>query len=61
VILETSKGYIRSGEFLAIMGPSGAGKTTLLYALSQRQLSPLQMTSGGILLNNSNIQDISYK
>ncbi|KAF9512111.1 hypothetical protein BS47DRAFT_1363395 [Hydnum rufescens UP504] len=39
VILYPQSGSLRSGEVLAIMGPSGAGKTSFLDVLSQRVLS----------------------
>lgn len=35
-ILQSSSGFARSGEVLAMMGPSGSGKTTLLNVLAQR-------------------------
>ena len=35
-ILKDSKGYVKPGEFVAIMGPSGSGKTSLLNCLAGR-------------------------
>ncbi|KAF9517566.1 hypothetical protein BS47DRAFT_1359591 [Hydnum rufescens UP504] len=39
IILYPQSGSLRSGEVLAIMGPSGAGKTSFLDVISQRVLS----------------------
>lgn len=60
-ILNKSRGYVRPGEFLVIMGPSGAGKTTLLNVLSHRSLGNLKITEGEITLNNCDINSIDYK
>jgi ATP-binding cassette subfamily G (WHITE) protein 2 len=40
-IIRNCSGYCKSGEMVAIMGPSGAGKTTLLSLLSKRQSSSM--------------------
>lgn len=61
LILNKSRGYVRPGEFLVIMGPSGAGKTTLLNVLSQRSLGNLKIREGEITLNNCDINSIDYK
>ena len=37
VLVDNSTGYAKSGEMLAIMGPSGAGKTTLLSLLTGKK------------------------
>ena len=42
-ILRDCSGHCRSGEMLAIMGPSGAGKTTLLSLIAKRQSSSLKV------------------
>lgn len=60
-IISNSKGYVRPGEFLVIMGPSGAGKTTLLNVLSQKSMGKLKITSGSVQLNNIDISKINYK
>ncbi|KAF9517567.1 hypothetical protein BS47DRAFT_508956 [Hydnum rufescens UP504] len=39
VILHSQSGSLRSGELLAVMGPSGAGKTSFLDVVGQRVLS----------------------
>ncbi|KAG2682978.1 hypothetical protein I3760_10G010500 [Carya illinoinensis] len=46
--------HIKAGETIALVGPSGGGKTTLIKLLL-RLYDPL---SGGILIDNHNIQDI---
>lgn len=46
---------IKRGEFVAIMGRSGAGKSTLLYQISLLD----QPTSGEILIDGVNINDLS--
>ncbi|XP_004494042.1 ABC transporter B family member 29, chloroplastic [Cicer arietinum] len=46
--------HIRSGEIVAIVGPSGGGKTTL----SKLLLRLYDPTSGSILIDNQNIQNI---
>lgn len=57
VVLKTLSFGINDGEFVAITGRSGSGKSTLLYTLST--LDPL--TSGTILLDGRNIQELSQK
>jgi ABC-type multidrug transport system ATPase subunit len=60
-ILSNSSGVVKSGEFLAIMGPSGAGKTTLLSYISGKPQKNLKVDSGEILLNKIPIDKLFYK
>lgn len=60
-ILCKSSGLVKSGEFLAIMGPSGAGKTTLLSYISGKPQANLHQQSGEILLNKIPIEKLFYK
>ena len=60
-ILCRSSGLVKSGEFLAIMGPSGAGKTTLLSYISGKPQATLFKESGEILLNKIPIDKLFYK
>ena len=60
-ILVRSSGAVKSGEFLAIMGPSGAGKTTLLSYISGKPQKNLNQVSGEILLNKIPITKLFYK
>lgn len=51
-IVRGASGFARSGEVLAVMGPSGAGKTTLLNVLAQRPtLGTTGYWKGKLLLN----------
>lgn len=45
-------GSIKSGDLVAILGPSGAGKTTLLASISQRFRGPL---TGRVLINGNEV------
>ncbi|CAK8571379.1 unnamed protein product [Lathyrus sativus] len=49
--------HVRTGEIVAIVGPSGGGKTTLAKLLL-RLYDPI---SGSILIDNQNIQDIRLR
>lgn len=46
---------VKEGEFLAIMGKSGAGKSTLMYQIGLLD----HPTSGQIILNNVNTEEMS--
>ena len=48
---------IRKGEILGILGPNGCGKTTLLRNLNKN----LQPTGGCILLDGTDLEDLSKK
>lgn len=54
-VLKGVEMHIERGEFVAIMGRSGAGKSTLLYQISLLDTP----TSGEIVIDNINIQDLS--
>ncbi|ORZ12015.1 hypothetical protein BCR42DRAFT_332368 [Absidia repens] len=58
-ILENTTGMVRSGEVMAIMGPSGAGKTTLLDILANRTKSGT--VSGQVLVNGHQLSPRQYK
>lgn len=58
VILHAVNFAVRSGEVLAIMGPSGAGKTTLLDLLSARAKSGT--VQGIVALNGTPISTNFY-
>lgn len=46
---------ISKGEFITIMGPSGSGKSTLLYLIGGLD----KPTKGQIIINNSDISELS--
>lgn len=52
-------GYVRPGQFLAIMGPSGSGKTTLLNLLAQRVRDG--KITGDIHLNGQPVPKKAFK
>ena len=55
-ILFNNSGYIKSGEFVAIIGPSGSGKTSLLNILARRYTllnMPDFVMTGSVKLNNT--------
>ncbi|OBZ84945.1 putative ATP-dependent permease [Choanephora cucurbitarum] len=57
-ILEHVTGRVKSGEVMAIMGPSGAGKTTLLDILANRTKSG--QVSGQIYINGRQMAREEY-
>ncbi len=57
LVLDGATISIRPGEILGILGPNGCGKTTMLKNLN-RNLSP---ESGAILLDGTDLEDISKK
>ena len=51
-VLQTTSGFVKPKEMVAIMGPSGSGKTSLLNVLSQRSaLSNGSYIKGDVLIN----------
>lgn len=54
-ILQDVSFSLNPGEIIAVLGANGAGKTTLLRALN----STLPVSSGSVLLNQSNIAEVS--
>ncbi|KPA81256.1 putative ATP-binding cassette protein [Leptomonas pyrrhocoris] len=60
-LLRHVSGYVRSGEMLAVLGPSGAGKTTLLDILAQRKTSKMGRRSGEICVNGAPIDPIRFR
>ena len=51
-VLQTTSGFVKPKEMVAIMGPSGSGKTSLLNVLSQRSaLSNGSFIKGDVLIN----------
>lgn len=57
LILEDISFTAKPGETVALVGPTGAGKTTLLKLL----LRMYDVNSGAILIDGSNIRDVSIK
>ncbi|CAK1544450.1 unnamed protein product [Leptosia nina] len=55
IILDKVSACIKTGEFVAVIGPSGAGKTTFLVSLAGKN----NLTSSGtITLNNTDVKNI---
>lgn len=57
-ILVNSTGRVKSGEVLAIMGPSGAGKTTLLDILANR--TKTGQVTGSLYVNGKQVPREEY-
>ncbi len=51
---------VKKGELLCITGPTGSGKSTLLKCI-KRELTPLGVMSGDIMINGKDINDKSLK
>ncbi|MDP8002496.1 ABC transporter ATP-binding protein [Enterococcus faecium] len=54
IILENINFSIKTGETIALVGPSGAGKTTLFYLIEKFYSVP----KGNILIDQKNINDV---
>ncbi len=52
VVLHPMSGFVRSGQMLAIMGPSGAGKTSLLNLLAGRVVDNKAVIADGTVYVN---------
>lgn len=55
VVLKDVSFSVEDGEFISVIGRSGSGKSTLLYQLSLLD----RPTSGTIMLDNKNVNDLS--
>ncbi|CAG4986258.1 unnamed protein product [Parnassius apollo] len=55
IILNNVTDCIKTGEFLAILGPSGAGKTTFLVSLAGKCTLP---SEGVVTVNGRNVNDL---
>ena len=49
--------HINRGEFVFVIGASGSGKSTLVRAI----LKEIDLTSGEIIVNNMNLNQMTYK
>ena len=56
-VLQNVNFQMNQGEFVSIMGPSGSGKSTLLYTISGMD----KMTSGEVIFNGKNIENMNEK
>ena len=52
----TTKGCVRSGDLMAVMGSSGAGKSTMMNILTRRNIQGLKI-DGSITVNGKEIKD----
>lgn len=59
MILDAVHGVSKTGETLAILGPSGAGKTTLLKVLTLDAFGG--QATGTVMLNGENISSEAFK
>ncbi|KAJ0182742.1 hypothetical protein K1T71_002111 [Dendrolimus kikuchii] len=57
LILDKVSGYVKRGEFAAVIGPSGAGKTTFLVSLAGKCTLP---SEGMVTVNSVNVKDVQY-
>jgi ABC-type multidrug transport system ATPase subunit len=63
-ILRSLNGSIKSGELLAILGPTGCGKTSLLNVLAARVPGELQQKcklSGSIFMNGEKMVEEKFR
>ena len=51
-VLQDISFHVESGDFVTVCGATGSGKTTLLRLL-KRELAPLGVRTGSILLNGT--------
>jgi ATP-binding cassette subfamily B protein len=56
-IINNFSAKVKSGEKVAIVGPTGAGKTTIVKLL----MHFYDINSGSILIDNNDINDLTYK
>ncbi|CAH0724590.1 unnamed protein product, partial [Brenthis ino] len=55
VILNNISVHMKTGEFIAVIGPSGAGKTTYLVTLAGKNTLP---STGRVTINGTNVKEL---